>query len=126
MEVSRPDFMGLGLVSQRPRSQGLGLAQDYSIETTRRRQNVCRKIIPSETNMFFRRKTFDKKSIGSRSRISKVLVWEGVISVSNSQVSVSISDDEAETPSLGVNNDCCVPIKNNILLNLTTTKLYEK
>ena len=38
MEVSRPglvsrhDFMGLGLVS---RFNGLGLARDYSIETTR-------------------------------------------------------------------------------------------
>ena len=45
MEVSRPDFMGLGLVSVSPlkglglvsvsRFKGLGLARDYSIETTR-------------------------------------------------------------------------------------------
>ena len=40
----------------------------------------------------------------------KVLVWEGVVSVSNGQVSVSVSvsvlvlDDEAETPSLPVCN----------------------
>ena len=32
--VSRPDFMGLGLVSV-SRFKGLGLARDYSIETTR-------------------------------------------------------------------------------------------
>ena len=45
MEVSRPDFMGLGLVSVSSvkdlglvlvsRFKGLGLARDYSIETTR-------------------------------------------------------------------------------------------
>ena len=41
----------------------------------------------------------------TRSRILKVLVSEGVVSVSNGMVSVSVlndevSDDEAETPSL--------------------------
>ena len=65
------------------------------------------------------RRIFDKKSIVSRSRILKVTVSEGVVSVSNGQVSVSddsvsvsvsvsisvsvsvsVSDDEAETPSL--------------------------
>ena len=41
VSVSRPDFMGLGLVFQRWRSRlglevkGLSLAQNYSIETTR-------------------------------------------------------------------------------------------
>ena len=43
MEVSRPDFMGLGLVSVSSlqghvsvsRFTGLGLARDFSIETTR-------------------------------------------------------------------------------------------
>ena len=36
MEVSRPDFMGLGhgLISV-SRFKGFGLARDYSIETTR-------------------------------------------------------------------------------------------
>ena len=34
MEVSRPDFLGLGLVSV-SNFNGLGLARDYSIETTR-------------------------------------------------------------------------------------------
>ena len=57
------------------------------------------------------KKLFDKKNIGSRPRILKVSVSEGVVSVSNGQVSVSVlvSDDEvsvsvsvneAETPSL--------------------------
>ena len=32
--VSRPDFMGLGLISVSS-LKGLGLARDYSIETTR-------------------------------------------------------------------------------------------
>ena len=43
MEVSRPDFMGLGLVWVSSlkglvsvlRFKGLGLSQDYSVETTR-------------------------------------------------------------------------------------------
>ena len=39
---------------------------------------------------------FDKKNIGSRSQMFKVSVSEGVVSVSNGQV----SDSEAETPSL--------------------------
>ena len=54
------------------------------------------------------RQIFDKKNIGSQSRILKVSVSEGVVSVSNGQVlvsvsvlddEVSVSDDEAETPS---------------------------
>ena len=67
------------------------------------------------------RKIFDKKNIGSRSRswsrILKVSVSEGVVSVSNGKVLVlvSVSDDsvsvsvsfsdEAKTPSL-VGNTC--------------------
>ena len=55
---------------------------------------------------FLCRKIFDKTNIGSLSRswslILKVSVSEGVVSVSNGQVSVSfsfsVSDDEAETP----------------------------
>ena len=59
------------------------------------------------------RKIFEKKNIGSwsQSRILKVLVSEGVVSVSNGmvlvsvlvsddEVEVSVLDDEAESPSL--------------------------
>ena len=60
---------------------------------------------------FSSKKLFNKKNIGSRSRILKVSVSEGEVSVSNGQVSVSVlvsddevsvsvSDDEAKTPSL--------------------------
>ena len=61
------------------------------------------------------------KNIGSRSRsrILKVLVSEGVVSVSNGMVSVSddevsvsvsVSDDEAETPL----HHCCQAFDSNI------------
>ena len=65
--------------------------------------------------MFFVKKNIRQEKIGSLSwsRIWKVSVSEGVVSVSNGQVSVSVlvsddevsvlisvSDDEAETPSL--------------------------
>ena len=100
MEISRPglvsrrDFMGLGLISVSylkgfglvSRFKGYGFARDYSIETTR----------PAKTWKkwcFSCRKIFDKKNIGSRSRILKV-------SVSNGQVSVLVSNDEDETTSL--------------------------
>ena len=63
---------------------------------------LCRKIFPGKKLCFLCRKIFDKKNIGSRSRsrsqILKVSVPERVVLVSNGQVSVS--DDEAETPSL--------------------------
>ena len=66
---------------------------------------------------FLCRKIFDKKNIGAwtRSRILKVSVSEGVVSVSNGQVLVSVSisddevsDDQAETPSLVCTTCTCM------------------
>ena len=71
MENSRPDFMGLGLVSVSYlkglglvsvlsfKGLGLGLARDYSVETSRPAKKVKRgrsaidSNIPSEKLMFF-------------------------------------------------------------------------
>ena len=88
--VSRPDFMGLSLVS---RFKGLRLARDYSIETTRPEE---------ETNIGSRSQSWkvsDLKGLGL-GRGGLGLEWsDGQVLVSVS-VSVSVLYSEAETPSV--------------------------
>ena len=71
-QVSRPDFMGLGLVSQMSRSRSRGSKVSVSLETTLSRPRDLQKYeigrsavdsnIPSEKMLF------DKKNSGSRSQ----------------------------------------------------------
>ena len=66
-------------------------------------------VLPSSTNPLLLIKenmVFHNNSyIGSGSRISKVSVSEGVVSVSNGQVPVSVSDDEVLVSVLVLDSD---------------------
>ena len=96
MDVSRPDFMGLGLISVwylqglvSVSRFGLGLARDFTQLRPRDLQQQQMKI---EAWKKRRKKNLLKNArLGSRSQILKV-------SVSDDEVSVS--DSETETPSL--------------------------